>query len=101
MLTTSGSTGLPKIVPLPAGGVDRFTDWAAEQFDIGPGTVVANYAPLNFDLCLLDIWTTLKHGGCVALVDQDRATQRRATSPTWSTTTRSTCSRRCRCSTGC
>ncbi len=75
MLTTSGSTGLPKIVPLPAGGVDRFTDWAAEQFDIGPGAVVANYAPLNFDLCLLDIWSTLKNGGCVAVVDQDRATQ--------------------------
>ncbi len=75
MLTTSGSTGLPKIVPLTATGVDAFTDWAAEQFEIRPGTVVANYAPLNFDLCLLDIWTTLKHGGCVALVDQDRATQ--------------------------
>ena len=75
MLTTSGSTGLPKVVPLPAGGVDRFTDWAAEQFEIGEGTVVANYAPLNFDLCLLDIWTTLKHGGCVALVDQEKATQ--------------------------
>ena len=45
-----GSTGLPKIVPLPAGGVDRFTDWAADQFDIAPGAVVANYAPLNFDL---------------------------------------------------
>jgi acyl-coenzyme A synthetase/AMP-(fatty) acid ligase len=75
MLTTSGSTGLPKIVPLQASGVDAFTDWAATQFEIRPGTVVANYAPLNFDLCLLDIWTTLKHGGCVALVDQDRATQ--------------------------
>ena len=75
MLTTSGSTGLPKIVPLLASGIDAFTDWAAEQFEIKPGTVVANYAPLNFDLCLLDIWTTLKHGGCVALVDQDRATQ--------------------------
>ena len=37
--------------------------------------MVANYAPLNFDLCLLDIWTTLKQGGCVVLVDQDRATQ--------------------------
>ena len=74
MLTTSGSTGLPKIVPL-RGGVDAFTDWAAEAFEIRPGTVVANYAPLNFDLTLLDIWTTLKHGGCVALVDQDRATQ--------------------------
>ncbi len=75
MLTTSGSTGLPKIVPLTAAGVDAFTDWAAEQFEIRPGSVVANYAPLNFDLCLLDIWTTLKHGACVALVDQDRATQ--------------------------
>ena len=75
MLTTSGSTGLPKIVPLTAAGVDAFTDWAAEQFEINPGTVVANYAPLNFDLCLLDIWTTLKHGGTVAMVDQDRATQ--------------------------
>ncbi|MBV9606652.1 MAG: AMP-binding protein [Solirubrobacterales bacterium] len=75
MLTTSGSTGLPKIVPLTASGVDAFTDWAAEQFEIEAGTVVANYAPLNFDLCLLDIWTTLKHGGTVAMVDQDRATQ--------------------------
>ena len=75
MLTTSGSTGLPKIVPLTAGGTDAFTDWTAEQFEIKPGTVVANYAPLNFDLCLLDIWSTLKHGACVALVDQDRATQ--------------------------
>ncbi|HEY1520307.1 MAG TPA: AMP-binding protein [Solirubrobacteraceae bacterium] len=75
MLTTSGSTGLPKVVPLNAAGVDAFTDWAATQFEIRPGTVVANYAPLNFDLCLLDIWTTLKHGGCVAVVDQDRATQ--------------------------
>src|SRR5689334_10405803 len=75
MLTTSGSTGLPKVVPLPAEAVDRFTDWASDQFEIGPGRVVANYAPLNFDLCLLDIWTTLKHGGTVALVDQDKATQ--------------------------
>jgi len=75
MLTTSGSTGLPKVVPLPAGAIENFTAWAASQFEIGPDTVVANYAPLNFDLCLLDIWTTLKQGGCVVLVDQDRATQ--------------------------
>jgi acyl-coenzyme A synthetase/AMP-(fatty) acid ligase len=74
MLTTSGSTGLPKIVPLPADAVDRFTDWAGEQFEMKRGTTVLNYAPLNFDLCLLDIWATLKHGGTVVLVDQDRGT---------------------------
>jgi acyl-coenzyme A synthetase/AMP-(fatty) acid ligase len=74
MLTTSGSTGLPKIVPLSEGGIHAFTDWAASQFGIGPGAKVLNYAPLNFDLCLLDIWTTLKAGGCVVIVDQAKAT---------------------------
>jgi acyl-coenzyme A synthetase/AMP-(fatty) acid ligase len=74
MLTTSGSTGLPKIVPLPEGAIHEFTDWAASQFGIGPGTKVLNYAPLNFDLCLLDIWSTLKAGACVVLVDQAKAT---------------------------
>jgi acyl-coenzyme A synthetase/AMP-(fatty) acid ligase len=73
MLTTSGSTGLPKIVPLSQSGVDRFIAWAADTFDIGPGRSVLNYAPLNFDLCLLDIWTTLAHGGRVVLVDPARA----------------------------
>jgi amino acid adenylation domain-containing protein len=74
MLTTSGSTGLPKVVPLTVGAVDRFTDWAAEEFQIGWETAVLNYAPLNFDLCLLDIWATLKAGGTVVLVDQERST---------------------------
>ena len=74
MLTTSGSTGLPKIVPLAEGAIHEFTNWAASQFEIGPGAKVLNYAPLNFDLCLLDIWTTLKAGGCVVLVDQTKAT---------------------------
>ncbi|MEO6083284.1 MAG: AMP-binding protein [Umezawaea sp.] len=73
MLTTSGSTGVPKVVPLPRDAVAAFTDWAAAHFGIGPGTAVFNYAPLNFDLCLLDVWTTLAHGGRSVLVDPDRA----------------------------
>ncbi|GGQ86139.1 AMP-binding protein [Couchioplanes azureus] len=73
MLTTSGSTGTPKIVPLPDGAVDRFTRWAHEQFDLGPGRSVLNYAPLNFDLCLLDVWATLRYGGRVVLVDPAQA----------------------------
>ncbi|MFJ4781430.1 AMP-binding protein [Streptomyces sp. NPDC088762] len=69
MLTTSGSTSLPKIVPLCLDAVDRFTRWAGNAFGIGPGRTVLNYAPLNFDLCLLDVWTTLARGGRVVLVD--------------------------------
>ncbi|MDX2680451.1 AMP-binding protein [Streptomyces sp. NY05-11A] len=73
LLTTSGSTGAPKIVPLGVEGVDAFVRWAADAFGIGPGTTVLNYAPLNFDLCLLDVWTTLAHGGRVVLVDAEQA----------------------------
>ncbi|MEU6479755.1 AMP-binding protein [Streptomyces sp. NPDC047017] len=73
LLTTSGSTGVPKIVPLGVEGVDAFVHWAAGAFGIGPGTTVLNYAPLNFDLCLLDVWTTLAHGGRVVLVDAEQA----------------------------
>ncbi|MFF3764532.1 AMP-binding protein [Streptomyces sp. NPDC001922] len=69
LLTTSGSTGLPKVVPLSFGAVDRFTGWAAEHFGLTPESTVLSHAPLNFDLCLLDIWTTLGSGGCVSLVD--------------------------------
>jgi acyl-coenzyme A synthetase/AMP-(fatty) acid ligase len=74
MLTTSGSTGRPKIVPIPLRAVDRFVAWAGACFDFAPGRTVLNYAPLNFDLCFLDIWASLAWGACVALVDQDQAT---------------------------
>ncbi|MGW2253355.1 AMP-binding protein [Kitasatospora sp. NPDC001660] len=73
MLTTSGSTGLPKIVPLAQSAVDRFTAWAHDTFDLGPGRVVASYAPLNFDLALLDVWATLAAGGTVLLLDPAHA----------------------------
>jgi len=77
MLTTSGSTGDPKIVPLAPGALDRFTAWAGDHFSITQQTTVLSYAPLNFDLCVLDIWTTLSHGGTVALVEHERATDAR------------------------
>ncbi len=73
LLTTSGSTGTPKIVPLEVEATERFTRWAATEFGLGPGVNVLNYAPLNFDLCLLDIWATLQAGGCVTLVESDHA----------------------------
>ena len=73
MLTTSGSTGVPKLVPLPAQGVEAFARWVHDEFDVGPGRRVLNYAPLNFDLCLFEIWATLRHGGCAVLVDPEIA----------------------------
>jgi acyl-coenzyme A synthetase/AMP-(fatty) acid ligase len=77
VLTTSGSTGAPKAVPLGHQAVDLFVRWAGSTFEIRPGTRVLNYAPLNFDLTLLEVWTALSAGATVLLVDPDRATDGR------------------------
>jgi acyl-coenzyme A synthetase/AMP-(fatty) acid ligase len=69
MLTTSGSTGVPKIVPLSPRGVDAFFTWAGRTFEIDTAARVLSYAPLNFDLSLLDVWTALAQGGRTVLVD--------------------------------
>nr|WP_042189262.1 AMP-binding protein [Kibdelosporangium sp. MJ126-NF4]CEL18417.1 putative non-ribosomal peptide synthetase [Kibdelosporangium sp. MJ126-NF4]CTQ97900.1 putative non-ribosomal peptide synthetase [Kibdelosporangium sp. MJ126-NF4] len=74
ILTTSGSTGVPKLVPLSPRGVDSFVDWAARTFDIRPGARVLSYAPLNFDLSLLDVWASLANGATVTFVDPRFAT---------------------------
>ncbi|AWL86094.1 AMP-binding protein [Streptomyces globisporus] len=73
LLTTSGSTGTPKIVPIPLDGFAAFADWAARDFGLTADDTSLSYAPLNFDLALLDVWTFLREGARVVLVDQDRA----------------------------
>lgn len=74
-LTTSGSTGLPKIVRLTTAGVSAFFDWSQSYFDIKPSTRVLSIAPLNFDLSLLEVWATLDAGGEVILADPEQSVQ--------------------------
>ncbi|MCX4710539.1 AMP-binding protein [Streptomyces griseus] len=68
-LTTSGSTGVPKLVPVRTEAFDRFADWADTAFGIDGGTTALSFSPLNFDLALLDVWTVLEAGGTVVLAD--------------------------------
>lgn len=73
LLTTSGSTGIPKLVPVPEAGLARFIGWAGPRFGIGRGTRVLSFAPLHVDPSQFDVWTTLSHGGTTVLVDRRRA----------------------------
>jgi acyl-coenzyme A synthetase/AMP-(fatty) acid ligase len=68
-LTTSGSTGVPKLVPVRITAFDRFADWATEKFALGSDTCSLSFSPLNFDLALLDVWAVLEAGGTVVLAD--------------------------------
>jgi D-alanine--poly(phosphoribitol) ligase subunit 1 len=75
MMTTSGSTGIPKVVELSASGVNAFFSWGSEYFQLARESRVLSYAPLNFDLSLLEIWAPLAKGATIILVDTARATQ--------------------------
>ena len=75
LLTTSGSTGIPKVVELSAEGINAFIHWGAEYFQLTRGSRVLSYAPLNFDLSLLEMWAPLALGATVILTDTARATQ--------------------------
>lgn len=72
ILATSGSTGQPKLVPLSAAAVDAFIDWCTPAFALDSASRVWSYAPLNFDLSLLDVWASLANGAeVVAIAAQD------------------------------
>ena len=73
LYTTSGSTGTPRIVECAARGIDAFTAWVNREFGLNTDRVVLSYAPLNFDISLLDVWAPLAAGGKVALVAHDQA----------------------------
>lgn len=73
ILTTSGSTGVPKGVCLARDAIARFMIWARSTFGLEVGTTVLSYAPLNFDLSLLEVWAALNAGATVAIAEWDQA----------------------------
>ena len=70
VLHTSGSTGLPKPVPITWAGLDAFTGWAIEQFSIAPSDRVLRVAELIFDLAWFDHLATLRAGATLVTMSR-------------------------------
>jgi amino acid adenylation domain-containing protein len=71
ILYTSGSTGKPKGVMLSHQNAVSFVDWCSEVFEPRPGDRFSSHAPFHFDLSILDIHLSLKHGATLVLVGED------------------------------
>ncbi len=71
ILYTSGSTGKPKGVMLTQRNATSFVDWCSDTFAPVPEDVFSSHAPFHFDLSILDIYTSLKHGATLALIPED------------------------------
>lgn len=71
ILYTSGSTGNPKGVMLSHLNALSFVDWCSEVFQPSESDRFSSHAPFHFDLSILDIYVSLKHGAKLVLVEEE------------------------------
>lgn len=69
VLFTSGSTGIPKGVIITHRSVIDYTEWVAETFNLDHTTVIGNQAPFYFDNSVLDIYSTIRNGGTLHIIN--------------------------------
>ena len=71
ILYTSGSTGKPKGVMLSHRNAMSFVDWCSEVFAVTAADRCSSHAPFHFDLSVLDIYLSLKHGATLVLIGEE------------------------------
>jgi amino acid adenylation domain-containing protein len=71
ILYTSGSTGKPKGVMLTHQNALSFVNWCSEVFKPSQSDRFSSHAPFHFDLSILDIYVSIKHGSTLVLVGEE------------------------------
>jgi amino acid adenylation domain-containing protein len=69
ILYTSGSTGKPKGVVFTHTNALSFINWCTECFEPDENSVFSSHAPFHFDLSILDLYVSIKHGALLILMD--------------------------------
>ncbi|WP_412543644.1 AMP-binding protein [Longispora sp. K20-0274] len=67
---TSGSTGRPKGIAQSHGALAQFVTWLAGEFDVGPGSRVAQWVAPEHDPALCEVFATLVAGATLCPVPE-------------------------------
>ncbi|WP_129649575.1 non-ribosomal peptide synthetase [Peristeroidobacter agariperforans] len=70
VIYTSGSTGRPKGTAMPHRAMINLIEWHQRVFETLPGSRVAQFAALSFDVAFQEIFSTLCAGGCLVLMNE-------------------------------
>lgn len=65
IMSTSGSTGLPKKIAIPRSNVVDYVNSIRNIFDFCPGDRFSHFFKLSFDLSVHDVFVTWITGGCL------------------------------------
>ncbi|MET8682157.1 AMP-binding protein [Streptomyces sp. NPDC004647] len=68
MLFTSGSTGVPKGVPISHGNTHHYFELINQQYDFGPDDIFTQTFDLNFDCGIFDLFCAWGAGASIAYV---------------------------------
>jgi amino acid adenylation domain-containing protein len=71
IIFTSGSTGRPKGVLMEHGSISTSSVAMRSALLMEPNSRVFQFASYTFDASVVEIWTTLTHGGCVCVPSED------------------------------
>ena len=82
ILYTSGSTGRPKGVMHSHRTALSFVDWCSEEFSPRAEDRFSSHAPFHFDLSILDLFVSIKHGAAVVLIGEELGKQPMRLAPT-------------------
>lgn len=75
ILYTSGSTGKPKGVMHSHRTALSFIDWCSQEFSPQAEDRFSSHAPFHFDLSILDLFVSLKHGAAIVLIGEELGKQ--------------------------